>query len=101
MIEYTVKVYACGSKYWYLNGKLHREDGPAVEHSDGSKYWYLDGKRHREDGPAIEAADGVKLWYLNGKRITEEEHKKRTSKATCQGKVVEIDGIKYELKELK
>ena len=58
--------YVNGSKYWYLDGKLHREDGPAIERADGSKYWYLDGKRHREDGPAIEYADGSKEWYLNG-----------------------------------
>ena len=31
--------------------------------------------------------------------LTEEEHKKRTSKSPCQGKVVEIDGIKYKLEE--
>ena len=77
MIEYTVKVYDSGDKFWCLDGKLHREDGPAVE-------W----------------ADGYKSWYLNDKRVTEEEHKKLTSKATCSGKVVEIDGIKYELKEV-
>ena len=44
MIEYTVKVWANGDKYWYLNGKLHREDGPAVEYANGSKFWYLNGK---------------------------------------------------------
>ena len=57
MIEYTVKVYSNGTKYWYLNGKLHREDGPAIE-------W----------------ADGYKFWYLDGKEVTEEEHKRMTSK---------------------
>ena len=31
MIEYTVKVWGNGNKSWYLNGKLHREDGPAYE----------------------------------------------------------------------
>jgi hypothetical protein len=36
------------------NGKLHREDGPAVEYADGSKKWYLNGKLHREGGPAVE-----------------------------------------------
>ena len=30
MIEYTVKVYDNGTKYWYLNDKYHREDGPAL-----------------------------------------------------------------------
>jgi hypothetical protein len=31
MIEYKVKVYEDGHKGWYLNGQLHREDGPAIE----------------------------------------------------------------------
>ena len=52
MIEYTVKVYANGDKVWCLKGKLHREDGPAVEY-----------------------ASGYKVWYLNGKYMTQEEHK--------------------------
>ena len=79
MIEYTVKVYPNGTKYWYLNGKLHREDGPAYESANGNKFWYLNDKLHREDGPAIEYADGNKFWFLNGERVTEEEHKRLTS----------------------
>ena len=35
---------------------------------------------HREDGPAIELASGRKEWWLNDNRVTEEEHKRRTSK---------------------
>jgi hypothetical protein len=58
-----------GTKYWYLNGKLHKEDGPAVEYVDGTKHWCLNGKLHREDGPAIEYADGGKAWYLHNKRL--------------------------------
>ena len=123
MIEYTVEVYNNGNKFWYLKGELHREDGPACEYDGGHKHWYLNGKRHREDGPAIEWADGDKswwlndklhredgpaiewangnkCWFLNGEKVTEEEHKRLTSKATCSGKVVEIDGVKYELKEV-
>ena len=72
MIKYEVEVYIDGSKKWYLNGKLHREDGPAVVFADGSKHWYLNNKLHREDGPAIEGADGNKYWYLNGKRHRED-----------------------------
>ena len=67
MKTYEVKVHDNGDIYWYLNGKLHREDGPAAEYVDGNKYWYLNGKRHREDGPAIEFANGDKHWYLNDK----------------------------------
>jgi hypothetical protein len=72
MIEYTVKVYDYGTKHWYLNGKRHREDGPAIEWADGDKCWYLDGKLHREDGPAIKYANGSKSWYLDGKRHRED-----------------------------
>jgi hypothetical protein len=81
MIEYTVKVYPCGTKEWYLNGKPHREDGPSAEYVDGSREWHLNGKRHREDGPAMEYADGRRRWYLNGIKYTEEEFNEKTAKA--------------------
>ena len=76
MKEYTVKVYNDRTE-WFLNGKCHREDGPAVEWEDGTKNWWLNGKRHREDGPAIEWADGGKSWWLNGKKLTEAEFNAR------------------------
>jgi len=60
-----------GTVRWYLNGKLHRKDGPAVEYVDGTKYWYLNGQYHREDGPAVETASGAKWWFLNGRCIKE------------------------------
>ena len=41
--------YANGTKYWYLNGKLHRTDGPAVEYSDGSTEWWLNDKPYTKD----------------------------------------------------
>ena len=93
--------YANGSKCWYLNGKRHRTDGPAVECANGNKYWYLNDKLHRTDGPAVEDANGNKRWFLNDKEYTEAEWSKQTQKvkATCVGKVVEIDGVKYKLVE--
>jgi hypothetical protein len=122
MIEYTVKVYTSGDIYWYLNGKLHREDGPALEWADGGKSWYLNGnlhredgpaleydngdkawwlngKHHREDGPAVEYADGDKSWYLNGERLTENQFNARMN-LSCSEKVVEVDGVKYKLVEV-
>ena len=69
--------YANGNRCWYLNGKYHREDGPAVEYANGDRFWYLNGKLHREDGPAIERANGDRYWYLNGVAYTEEEFEKR------------------------
>ena len=56
-----------GDKVWLDNGKLHREDGPAIERADGSKEWYLKDRLHREDGPAIERPDGTKECWENGK----------------------------------
>jgi hypothetical protein len=89
-IKYEVKVYANGDKYWYLNGKRHREDGPAKEHSNGNKSWWLNGKLHREDGPAIEWANGDKDWYFKGKYLTEEEFNKRMT-PTVEMTVAEIE----------
>jgi len=102
MIEYTVKVDSDGSKSWYLNGKLHREDGPAIEPSKGSKAWYLNGKLHREDGPAVEYSDGDKEWYLNGKPLTEKEFNvSMNPKKSCDGKIIMVDGKQYKLTEVE
>ena len=67
------EIYENGDKCWYLNGKLHRTDGPAVEYVECYKIWYINGERHRTDGPAIEYANGSKYWCLNDKEYTEEE----------------------------
>ena len=62
----TMKLWNNTSQAWYLNGKMHREDGPAMIWADGAKAWYLNGKLHREDGPAVIRANESKSWYLNG-----------------------------------
>jgi len=66
--------YTSGTKHWYLNGKLHRTDGPAIEYTDGHKRWYINGKCHRTYGPAVEFPDGTKYWFLNHIRLSEEEY---------------------------
>lgn len=35
-----------------------------VEYYDGYKEWWIEGKRHRIDGPAVEYPDGVKCWWI-------------------------------------
>ncbi len=57
---------------WYVYGLIHREDGPAIEHSNGSKKWLINGKFHREDGPAIIWSGGSKSWYLSNAKYTQE-----------------------------
>ena len=124
MKTYTVKIDENGDKFWYFKRKLHREDGPAVEHSNNYKYWYINGKLHREDGPAIDWGDdykawyindqrhrtdgpamewgnGDKYWFINGEELTQEQFNNRTAKNLIPSvKVVEIDGVKYELKKV-
>ena len=91
MIEYTVKVLDNGYKEWFLNGKLHREDGPAIEYSNGDKFWLLNGKLHREDGPACECVNGYKIWYLNGIAVTKNE--------VMNPHTITIDGKEIKLSE--
>jgi len=98
---YEVKIYNDGFKIWCLNGKLHREDGPAIDSVDGTKQWYLNGEYHREDGPAIEWADGDKHWYLNGTQYTEAEWKAKLNPVK-ELSVKEIsDILGYEVKVVK
>ena len=75
---------------WRINGKLHRENGPAIydpcagieiwcsenniHREDGpayiSKYghsWYLHGMLHRTNGPAHITSTGNQIWWRNGK----------------------------------
>ena len=50
---------------WYREGYLHREDGPAII-SYGIESWYYMGKLHRDDNPAVIWPDGYKEWWCNG-----------------------------------
>ena len=78
MIEYQVRVFDDGRQIWYLDGKLHRKDGPAI----------IDGDR--------------KVWYyLNGESLSRKEFIKRTqsAKELSVGEISEILG--YEVKVVK
>jgi len=68
---YEIQEYS-SVRFWYLNGKLHREDGPAIEYADGSRQWWINGKLHREDGPAVIYPTGIREWWFNGKLASNE-----------------------------
>lgn len=53
-------------EYRRADGKLHREDGPAVKHLNGYEEWWFDGKLHKNDGPAMDYGT-LKVWWNNGK----------------------------------
>jgi antitoxin component YwqK of YwqJK toxin-antitoxin module len=86
MIEVKKHYYDNGNIHYeayYLNGKPHREDGPAFigYYQNGNIYYksyYLNGRYHREDGPAYIEYDYYgnvrsKEYYLNGDHLSEQE----------------------------
>ena len=122
--EYGAITYrnADGDKFYYINGKLHNPDGPAIVWADGDKEHYINGERHNPHGPAFSDADGHKehwingqlhnphgpavirangrkSYYINGKRLTEAQFKAWQAKqaAPLHNKTATIDGIEYTL----
>lgn len=91
--------YADGSYKYYRDGKVHRDDGPAIFWAKSQQYkyfiegvltrrggpailtptceyWYQNGKLHRDDGPAfVERENGVvrQEYYHNGVEVTKDE----------------------------
>ena len=65
---------------WYKDGKKHRDGNlPAKEWYDGRhREYYVNGKLHRTDGPAKEGLyyndEPYQEFYLNDVRYTEEEY---------------------------
>ena len=41
-----------GTKRYFRNDELHREECPAVEWIDGTKFWYVNGKQTHSKMPA-------------------------------------------------
>ena len=77
-------------KRYYLNGKLHRDDGPAVirYYRNGNirvKEYHLNGKLNREDGPDIIYYDEKsnkyrQAYYISGEYLAEQEWFKQLNK---------------------
>ena len=65
---------SAGNYHYKVNGKYHREDGPALEYyGGGGGHWYINGKLHRIDGPAVDYSFGHQEYWLNGSRYSFEE----------------------------
>ena len=67
-------IRAEGTKEYWIEGKYHRLNGPAII-GDGYKVYYIEGKCHRLDGPAVIYWNGKTRYYINGlfKGNTKEE----------------------------
>jgi len=66
MIEY---------EYAMRKGSITNKGFETILTDNGDREWYLDGKLHREDGPAIESGLSKNLWYLHGVRLFEPQIK--------------------------
>jgi len=84
-----------GTKCYYLNDLLHREDGPAVEWADGYKAWFINGEHHREDGPAIEWENGKREYFLNDEIYSKQQFLEEIGKRKSLGYI--LSNIKKEL----
>ena len=62
-----------GREEWYIHGKLHRINEPAMMTSRGDQSWWVHGKLHRLNGPAVQFRSGKHHWWIMHKRKTKEE----------------------------
>ena len=70
-----MKLYSLDNKF--IGDHFSWPDGftGIVEYEHGTRWWLLEEKYHRIDGPAIERHDGHKQWFINDKQVTELECK--------------------------
>lgn len=92
-----------GIRYYYKKGTetLHRLNGPAIDYGNGQYNYYVNGKQHREDGPAT-FVGGTERWYLNGVLHREDGPAEKTASGRIKyykyGKLHRLDGPAYTYK---
>lgn len=50
-----------------MNGYHRGNDFPAYIQNDGTQLWYLNGKLHRENNPAVIRSNGIVEWFQHGR----------------------------------
>lgn len=86
-------IFKDGTRVWYQHGKIHRENGPAIEHPDGGTEWSQNNRLHRTDGPAVEYPTGLRYWFVNGFLINGYRHFQKVS--NCPDSLISFLKIKY------
>lgn len=95
--------------YYYSDKEMtiyHRDDGPAIIESvdgeDSGNFWYLNGRLHRDNGPAVMMHDGYNAWYLNGEHLAGVFSQEGFTKYKLQSKInININGKLFTVKELE
>ena len=67
----------------------------------GNSFWYLNGKLHREDGPAVEWSNQYKQWFINDVELTEEEFNQWLAKKQLKDNLFLFLDKRYEEKRTK
>ena len=68
-IEPVCNVFSNSDQIWMMDGKYHREDGPATIKANGTQVWWVNNQKHRIDGPALIWDDGSEEWWINGQQL--------------------------------
>jgi hypothetical protein len=89
-----------GLKEWWLNGKLHRVDGPAIE-ADKFKKWYVNGKLHRVDGPAQEYSNGDRRWWIDDQRLYKKDFDQTIQEAKALPLELRLTDPRWWVREMK
>jgi len=78
-------IAADGYQAWYQYGVLHRVGGPAAIFPNGGKVWWFNNKVHRENGPAVEM-NGLHKWFLDNKEYSKEAFEQEIKNRKATGK---------------
>lgn len=86
-----------GFEAWYVDGIVHRLDGPAQTSVNGQR-WVVNGVLHRLDGPATirpVTGDGdVEVgWWVNGHEVTEPWDQEWLQSLYDAGAVAELEMV--------
>ena len=71
-------------------GRLHNIKGPAVDAPD-RKEWWIEGRRHRDDGPAVQTVAGTHWFYWRGVQVPPDVIMDPHSKAPKE--IIKIENI--------
>lgn len=97
--------YEYSKGYWYK--REYDSNGKLIYYENSNEYWYK--QKYDTNGNKIYFEDSDGYWEKreydsNGNEIYYEDSDgkiiDKRPKSTCNGKVVEIDGKKYQLKEV-
>ena len=77
-----------GDIYYYKKGTrtYHNPYGPAYINKQGYKEYFIDGKIHRLDGPAVIYPDGTGRYFINCEHLSKENFETHPERLKFLGK---------------